>query len=91
MQHNAEELKAKLKEIHPEITKHNLDLEVDYNSDKEYWIVKLERGDIKLHTFLDKKDADACLEGVQCVYLGVQIGQFVSNFEVKEWEEKIGL
>lgn len=90
MEHNTEELKKKLREIHPEIDEHKLDLDVEYKFDKEYWVVKLERGDFKLHTFLDKKDADDCLEGTQCVYLGVQISQFVSNFKVKEWEEKIG-
>ena len=91
MEHQAEELKTKLKEIYPEIGRHNLDLDVEYKPEKEYWVVKLERGDFKLHTFLDKKDADACLEGAQCIYLGVQISEFVSNFKVEEWEDKIGI
>ncbi len=81
MEHTAAELAQKLKEMHPQIADHDLSLDLKYNSEKEYWIVKLERGDIKLHTFLDKKDADACLEGVQCVYLGLQIDQFVDNFK----------
>jgi hypothetical protein len=45
-------------------------------------VVKLSKGDHLLHTLLNKQDADVCLEGVQCVYLGVQIGQFVKNFEM---------
>jgi len=84
MPHSAAELAQRLKEMYPEITEHGLDLELEYKPDKEYWIVKLEKGDFKLHTFLDKKDADSCLEGVQCVYLGVQIGQFVENFKLLE-------
>ena len=34
-----------------------------------------------------KKDADECMNNIKCVYLGVQIGQFVKNFE--EDEEKL--
>jgi len=84
MPHSAAELAQRLREMYPGIAEHGLDLELEYKPDKEYWIVKLEQGDFKLHTFLDKKDADACLEGVQCVYLGVQIGQFVENFKLLE-------
>ena len=91
MEHTAAELKKMLKDIHPEIAAHNLDLDVEYKADQEYWVIKLERGPFKLHTFLDKKDANACLDGVQCIYLGVQIGQFVENFKLKEFEEKTGL
>lgn len=86
MQHNAEELKKQLRQIHPEIDKHGLHLDVEWKADKDAWVVKLERDDLKLHTYLDKKDADACLEGIQCVYLGVQIGQFVENFKILEKE-----
>lgn len=82
MEHKAEELFGKLMEMYPDIKKHGLTLELEYKSDKEYWVIKLSKGDHRLHTLLEKKDADACLEGVQCVYLGVQIGQFVKNFEM---------
>lgn len=81
MQHNKAELAAKLKEMYPEIAKHGLDLDLDFKADKGYWLIMLSKGDHKLHTLLNKSDADACLDGTQCVYLGVQIGQFVKNFE----------
>ena len=82
MQHSSPELAAKLKEMYPEIDAHGLSLSLEYKPDKEYWVVKLSKGDHLLHTLLNKSDADACLEGVQCIYLGVQIGQFVKNFEM---------
>lgn len=81
MQHTAPELTEKLKGMYPEIEKHGISMELEFHEDKDYWIVKLEKGHHKLHTHLEKKDADACLEGVQCLYLGMQIGQFVKNFE----------
>ncbi len=78
---NKDALAAKLKEMYPEIVQHKLDLDLEFNQDKNYWVVKLSKGDHRLHTLLDQKDALACIEGTQCVYLGVQIGQFVKNFE----------
>lgn len=75
-------LAAKLKEMYPEIDQHGFDLDLDLQSAEGYWVVKLEKGHHKLHTHLNISDAEACLEGVQCVYLGVQIGQFVKNFEL---------
>jgi len=80
--HNAAELSRKLMDMYPEIQKHGLDMDLEYKSDKEYWVVKLAKGDHRLHTLLNKTDAEACLNGVQCIYLGVQIGQFVKNFEM---------
>ncbi len=79
--HTSEELMAKLREIHPEIDRHGLDLSVEFNHEKDAWIVDLKKGEHELTTHLERKDADACMEGVQCVYLGVQIGQFIANFE----------
>lgn len=74
-------LEEKLLEIYPEITKHNLSLSVDFSEDKNAWIVKLKKGRHELTTHLEKKDADACMEGTQCVYLGVQIWQLIKNIE----------
>lgn len=76
------DLASKLREMYPEIEKHNLELDLELKEDKGYWVVKLSKGDQRMHTLLNIKDAEACLEGVQCVYLGVQVGQFVSNFEL---------
>ena len=77
-----QDLVAKLREMYPEINEHNLDLDLELKEDKGYWVVMLSKGDHRMHTLLNVEDAEACLKGVQCVYLGVQIGQFVSNFEL---------
>jgi hypothetical protein len=75
------DLEAKLKEIHPEIEQHNLNVYLSFDNEKDAWIVKLSKGDHELTTHLEKKDAEDCLKGIECVYLGVQIGQFIKNFE----------
>lgn len=77
-------LEAKLREMYPEIDKHGLNLAACFDDKKDAWIVELSKESHNMRTHLEKKDADACLDGVQCIYLGVQIGQFVKNFESTE-------
>jgi hypothetical protein len=75
-------LEAKLREMYPEITTHQLNLALDFNKEKNAWIVHLNRGGHELTTHLEMKDAEECLGGVKCVYLGVQVAQFIKNFEL---------
>lgn len=77
-------LEARLREMYPEISKHELALSTCFDTNKDAWIVQLSKGKHELTTHLEKTDAEACLDGVQCIYLGVQIGQFVKNFESGE-------
>ncbi|GLI33905.1 hypothetical protein [Desulforhabdus amnigena] len=76
-------LDGKLREMYSEIDKHGLDLSLDFDDRKDAWIVKLSKGRHELTTHLEKKDAEDCLDGIECVYLGVQIGQFIKNFEAE--------
>ena len=39
---------------------------------------------MSLRPILKKKDADECMDGIKCVYLGIQIGQFIKNFEERK-------
>jgi len=82
--HSKDELAAKLREMYPEVDRYGLELELEFNHEKDAWVVTLRGGEHELSTHLEKKDADECLEGVKCVYLGVQSGQFIKNFEADE-------
>jgi hypothetical protein len=77
-------LKDKITEMYPEIAEHGISLSLDYSEEKHAYIVKFKKGPHELTTHLDKKDADACMDGYRCVYLGVQIGEFFKNFEARE-------
>jgi hypothetical protein len=77
-------LEAKLKEMYPEIVKHGLGLSLNFDNGKNAWIVKFKKDKHELTTHLEKKDAEDCLEGIECVYLGVQVGQFIKNFEASD-------
>ena len=79
--HHKDELAAKLRAMYPEIGTHGIDLDLAFDHEKDAWIVKFTKGAHALTTHLERKDADGCLEGVQCVYLGVQLAQLIRNFE----------
>lgn len=74
-------LESKISEMYPDIAKHGLSLNVNFDESKNAYIVKLKKNGRELTTHLEKKDADDCMEGVKCVYLGVQVEQFIKNFE----------
>ena len=77
------ELEKKLLEMYPEITKFGLSLGLQFDEGKNAWVVSFEKGDHKRHAFLDKKDADACIEGNLCIYLGVLIAQYIKDLEME--------
>jgi len=66
--------------LYPEIAKHGIAVSVAQDPATDAWLVTMSHGGHTLSTHLEKKDADDCLAGVQCVYLGVQIGRFVENY-----------
>ncbi|RMD57377.1 MAG: hypothetical protein D6828_03785 [Nitrospirae bacterium] len=81
---DAKDLEKKLREMYPDINKYSFDLFLEFDKEKDAWVVHLKHGKHELKTFLDREDAEACLEGTKCVYLGVHIGEFVKNFEEDE-------
>jgi hypothetical protein len=74
-------LKDKIIEMYPEIRKHELSVGLDFDEQKNAYIITFKRGTEALTTHLEKKDADDCMNGIKCVYLGVQVEQFIKNFE----------
>jgi uncharacterized membrane protein HdeD (DUF308 family) len=76
-----EGLKDMIYELHPEIVQHALNLSVIFDEAKKAYVLKFSRGGRELNTYLDKQDADECMEGKKCIHLGVQIAQFLDDFE----------
>jgi hypothetical protein len=81
MKHTIDEIKAKIHEMYPKIDKHGVAATVTYDKAKKTYVLELKKGPHHLATYIDKADADKCMEGVECVHLGVQIGQFLENFK----------
>lgn len=84
MSYTDETLREKIIDMYPEVVKHGISIGLDFSTEKNAYIVKFMKGSHELSTHLEKKDADDCMNNVKCVYLGVQIGEFVKNFEEAE-------
>lgn len=74
-------LEDKISEMYPEIKEHGIFLSLTFSEEKNAWVVKFKKESHELTTNLDKKDADECMDGMKCVYLGVKINEFLANFE----------
>jgi len=77
-------LENKILEMYPEITRNGISISLDFDEGKNAYIVRLKKDKQELTTHLEKKDADDCMNNIKCVYLGVQIGQFIKNFELRK-------
>jgi len=76
-----EGLKDMIYELHPEIVQHAMNLSASFDEAKNAYVLKFSRGGRELYTYLDKQDADECMGGKKCIHLGVQIAQFLDDFE----------
>lgn len=69
----------KIKELYPDIGECGIDVNVDYDEAQKRWVVDLKKDQHELKTFLEPGDAEFCLEGKQCVSLGIEIAQLRDN------------
>jgi hypothetical protein len=83
MGYNKVALENKILEMYPEIAKHGISVGLVFDEQKNAYIVKFTKDKHELTTHLEKKDADDCINNVKCVYLGVQVQQFIKNFELR--------
>ena len=77
-------LKDKILDMYPEIPGHKLSVGLDFDEQKNAYIITFKRGAEVLTTHLEKKDADDCMNDIKCVYLGIQVAQFIKNFDERE-------
>jgi len=77
-------LKDKILEMYPEIEDHKVSVGLDFDQQTNSYILTFKRGAESLTTHIEKRDADDCINGIKCVYLGVQVAQFIKNFEERE-------
>ena len=76
-----EELCQKIVALYPDIGECDIDVKVDFDADQNTWVVDLKKGRHELKTFLEEGDAEKCLEGIQCVSLGIEISQLKDSIE----------
>ena len=78
---NKSELCNKIKEIYPDIGECGIDIEVGYDDKIGKWMVDLNKGAKQLKTYLETGDAELCLQGKQCVSLGIEINQLKDSID----------
>jgi len=79
-------LEDKIYEMYPELMQHKIALKLSMDEDRNAWVITFEKGGKNRHAFLDKQDADACMDGQQCFYLGTLVAQYI-----KDLEEELGI
>ena len=79
--HDNKELCDKIREIYPEIGECGINIDTEWDADKNAWAVDLKSEGHELKTYLEPEDADGCMDGKQCVSLGLQIAQLKANIK----------
>lgn len=83
--YNELELCEKIIGMYPEIGECGIDVDVQHDEQKNVWIVNLKKDEHELKHFLEYPDADICMEGKQCVSLGLEIAQLRKNIDGKQF------
>ena len=79
------ELCQKITEIYPDIGACGIDVDAFYSSAKGTWIVELKKDGHTLKHHLAKHDAKDCIDGRQCVALGLEIAQLKKNIKSEQF------
>jgi hypothetical protein len=79
------QLCEKITKLYPEVGICGVNINVAFNKPADSWVVHLEKGTHSLDHFLNLMDADRCMEGKQCVALGLEIAQLRNNVEGKQF------
>jgi len=58
-------------EMYPEIKTYDLSTKIEFDEGKNAWVVSFDKGNHSRHAFLEKRDANACIEGNACIYPNV--------------------
>jgi len=77
--HDKNELCNKITSLYPDIGECGIDVEVAFDADKKCWVVDLKKDSHELKHYLEITDADICMDGKQCVSLGMEIAQLKKN------------
>jgi len=83
--HDKKELCKKITSIYPDIGTCGIDVDVNFDDGKKAWVVDLKKGGHELKHYLEVPDADGCMDGKQCVSLGLEIAQLKKNIEGNQY------
>jgi hypothetical protein len=74
-------LRDQVRQLHPEIARQGINLLVAFDDDQQKYSLKLSKGPHEFGFYLDRADADACMDAGRCLNLSVQVTQALAEFE----------
>lgn len=77
--YDKEELCRTITKLYPDIGECGIDVKVEFNKKKNVWVVDLQKQEHHLQHHLEIPDADSCMDGKECVSLGLEIAQLKKN------------
>jgi len=75
----------KITELYPDIKGCGIDVEAFYSKTKDTWIVELKKDEHFLKHYLAEQDAKDCIDGRQCIALGLEIAQLRKNIDSEQF------
>jgi hypothetical protein len=81
MGYSLEDLEQRLREHHSDIEKHGITLNVSFDRERVGYVVELTKAGKQSEIFISKKDADECMQGIECYHLGIELGNFLREFK----------
>lgn len=83
--YDSSELCKKITSIYPDIGACGIDIDVTYDKEKKTWVVNLKKDTHELKHYLEVPEADSCMDGKECVSLGLEIAQLKKNIEGQQY------
>ena len=81
-------LEDKVLEMYPEIGRHGLSVNLVFDTAKDAYVVTVHRDGHELTTHLERAEDEDCMNGNKCVSLGIQVEQFLKDFELREQAQR---
>jgi hypothetical protein len=83
--YSSDEICEKITTMYPEIGECGAELNVRYDEQNKAWLVHMKKDNHELNHYLELNDATECLDGTQCVSLGLDMAQMFNNIEEKQF------
>jgi hypothetical protein len=74
-------LEDKILAMYPEITKSGISPRLSFDNSKNSWVVNLVKGKKSATVYLDKKDADACMDNTYCEAFKTELCDVIRDLE----------
>ena len=76
-----QELCAAIHELYPDLGACGIDMKVERDDKQDRWVVYLKKDGKELKTYLEPGDTERCMQGIQCVNLGIEINQLKDSID----------